>query len=591
MARGSHGKKGDRMASANLVRRTSEGLTDSVPHVGYLGAACWAMWVMLMYGGGLLSLTFEDASILVRAYVLSSVFLALTSASVALAGSRACKVLDDARAMACFGVAASAGTLCAIGGAAASIPLVFYVGSALTGVGTGVIALRCAMQFSQLPPRSSLIIAALMMACALVACALFITLPGEALAAVMVLLPLFATAFSFIVPRRESGCSLESSAQRMFSLKDMTLAFAIFLLVLLVFLSSGVVPFALHYEVFSVRSTSCVLMALSIMAVIVIVAALVPEGFRFERIYCAVLVALLVFYLVVAVGAVRSPHLTLFFSTASITLNVIVWGFFSCLSHAAGRLALPLFAVGRAVVTLGVSVGWLIGSYELLSIALDFLLVLGAGLVAFALVVLFLVLRCSGSLRRVPVLDDFEAATLLGCEPASAPGEDAAFEGAAAQVEAAAREGGAAREGIFGHEGGAVCEEAAACEGIAAREGAAVSSDPAASDAAGGAVGGAVGGAAGLPSAAVAESVPLRPRWRLRMLLLAEEYDLTKREAEVFVLMAKGKDAQSMAEELCVSLSTVRTHVRNIYTKCDVHSRHEFQKFVEEKSCASQDIS
>ena len=50
---------------------------------------------------------------------------------------------------------------------------------------------------------------------------------------------------------------------------------------------------------------------------------------------------------------------------------------------------------------------------------------------------------------------------------------------------------------------------------------------------------------------------------------------LTKREAEILTLMATDLSPQEMAGELFVSTVTVRTHIRSIYAKLDVHSRCE----------------
>lgn len=73
----------------------------------------------------------------------------------------------------------------------------------------------------------------------------------------------------------------------------------------------------------------------------------------------------------------------------------------------------------------------------------------------------------------------------------------------------------------------------------------------------------------------------VRPHWRIRIMRLAEEYELSSRETEVFILMAKGKNARTIADELCVSYNTARTHVRNIYTKLGIHSRPELDQLVE----------
>lgn len=60
----------------------------------------------------------------------------------------------------------------------------------------------------------------------------------------------------------------------------------------------------------------------------------------------------------------------------------------------------------------------------------------------------------------------------------------------------------------------------------------------------------------------------------------AGEYGLSKREAEVMELLILGKGVDSIAQELCISANTVRTHTKNIYKKLKVHSRAELVELV-----------
>ncbi|MEM1085008.1 MAG: response regulator transcription factor [Verrucomicrobiota bacterium] len=48
---------------------------------------------------------------------------------------------------------------------------------------------------------------------------------------------------------------------------------------------------------------------------------------------------------------------------------------------------------------------------------------------------------------------------------------------------------------------------------------------------------------------------------------------LTKREQEILVLLARGMDNRGLAEELCVSEATVKTHVSRILAKIDANDR------------------
>ena len=56
---------------------------------------------------------------------------------------------------------------------------------------------------------------------------------------------------------------------------------------------------------------------------------------------------------------------------------------------------------------------------------------------------------------------------------------------------------------------------------------------------------------------------------------LAEAFALTAREEEVLVLLMQGKKPQQIERELYVANSTVKTHIKHLYRKLDVHSRQE----------------
>ncbi len=56
---------------------------------------------------------------------------------------------------------------------------------------------------------------------------------------------------------------------------------------------------------------------------------------------------------------------------------------------------------------------------------------------------------------------------------------------------------------------------------------------------------------------------------------MAAEYGFTQREQEISLYLAKGYSTAAIAKELFVSTNTVKTHVKMIYTKLDVHSKQE----------------
>lgn len=56
---------------------------------------------------------------------------------------------------------------------------------------------------------------------------------------------------------------------------------------------------------------------------------------------------------------------------------------------------------------------------------------------------------------------------------------------------------------------------------------------------------------------------------------------LSKRENEIAGLLLQGKTTQETAEELFVSVSTVKTHIQHIYEKTGVRNRAELAQFMQ----------
>lgn len=53
----------------------------------------------------------------------------------------------------------------------------------------------------------------------------------------------------------------------------------------------------------------------------------------------------------------------------------------------------------------------------------------------------------------------------------------------------------------------------------------------------------------------------------------AEQSPLSRRETEVLEQVATGKSRKRIADELFIDLETVKSHIKNIYNKLDVHSK------------------
>ncbi len=60
--------------------------------------------------------------------------------------------------------------------------------------------------------------------------------------------------------------------------------------------------------------------------------------------------------------------------------------------------------------------------------------------------------------------------------------------------------------------------------------------------------------------------------------LQVEEATLTKREQEILDLLGEGHSYKHIAATLCLSLSTIQSHVKIIYGKLQIHSRGEIMQ-------------
>lgn len=56
---------------------------------------------------------------------------------------------------------------------------------------------------------------------------------------------------------------------------------------------------------------------------------------------------------------------------------------------------------------------------------------------------------------------------------------------------------------------------------------------------------------------------------------LSTENGLTPREAEILALIAQGRSAKYIAEELMISYNTTRTHIKHVYEKLNIHTKQE----------------
>ena len=70
---------------------------------------------------------------------------------------------------------------------------------------------------------------------------------------------------------------------------------------------------------------------------------------------------------------------------------------------------------------------------------------------------------------------------------------------------------------------------------------------------------------------------PFRDRCRA----IAEQFDLSPREAEVFTCLAKGRNAEYIQQKLFISSNTAKTHITHIYRKMGINSQQRLIDLVD----------
>lgn len=63
--------------------------------------------------------------------------------------------------------------------------------------------------------------------------------------------------------------------------------------------------------------------------------------------------------------------------------------------------------------------------------------------------------------------------------------------------------------------------------------------------------------------------------------IAAEKYGLTKREVEICHMLASGMSGKDIEQTCVISYNTVKTHVKHIYTKFDIHSQQELIELID----------
>ena len=77
-------------------------------------------------------------------------------------------------------------------------------------------------------------------------------------------------------------------------------------------------------------------------------------------------------------------------------------------------------------------------------------------------------------------------------------------------------------------------------------------------------------------------------RFKRKCAAVADTFLLSRKETEVLFLLAKGRNRAYIREELVIGDETVKSHIKSIYRKADVHSQQELIDLLERESSADE---
>ncbi len=76
---------------------------------------------------------------------------------------------------------------------------------------------------------------------------------------------------------------------------------------------------------------------------------------------------------------------------------------------------------------------------------------------------------------------------------------------------------------------------------------------------------------------------PQAPAHPIDLSLFITEHELSKREGEVLQLILEGKSNQEIADQLFVSLNTIKSHVSSVFSKTGVRRRTQLINLVQHR--------
>ena len=541
------------------LENARKGMGSVLPAVALMSPMFWIAWIELIYSGDIYLSAAQPTSLqIILAYVASTTAMALMLIVYGCFPRKVEPWLQNRWVVIGAGAAAGLATLL-------SLLTGSFVATVATGVFTSVLAARFGLLFSQVGPKAALFSIIVAQILASFVYGYVLALPAAWKPPLLCLLP-FMSAF----------CSLLDGGKLHYEvpgpMQGVTRGFLRFVVAIALFsiainIVRGFYPSTIEMDTFAeARGNSSVLFFFVKMGLACVVLFL-PTKTNLGKLCYFGFVALAFLTLPLPLFGLGSSFTLETFGCVNALLNVVTWSLFAGIAYKSGRSPVRLFGWGWGGMSLGSVVGWLIG-FGLYAAGVG-----GSMMTAIEVVLLGVMLISCVLVVTWQVVDGLfdpidEDASDEVADRSIAGREDMADSGAGGEP-------GAGGSGDAPGSGGA---PGASGAGDVPGVGASADGAPDAKSAgeAAGSTNWENGVTAGATMADDAESRPRRAgRWRRAALSMAADRGLSSRESEVFELLLKGYTKQRIAEELFIAYNTVRSHVRNIYSKCDAHSQQD----------------
>lgn len=512
------------------MNRIESGLAEFSSAFSLYSTAFWVAWITIIYSGDSIVVPLGDAyATTAQCFTISTFCLGVTLVAAAALSSRAARIISSKRALYGLALLCGCATLGVSWAGALPEPL-FYVCSAATGIATAFIALKGISLYADVSTKRSamtscfsLMIGILVYCLATVSALSF---SAEVVALETALMPLLSVFIAFVPANEDSG--IEDAASDVLS--QAFWRFVAFLAVMTFFVSTvrGFYPRLLDTAAFS-SSRGQVAVALIVMsAAICLLLARKPQNSSFGRLYYLLFVAAVLMMVPMVLFGSNASLAGVLASLSNGLLCLMAWNFLARMSYCTGMSSIRVFGFGYGMLALAMTAGFVAGDF--------FFALLADGKYVMAFLALLMV-GCGASLLLVRERD------IRACmAPTVSMIESVNF-----------AEGALEDTGQVVDDDQAVSAHGNDGEGSRDEE----------------------------MSAEESPRSGKHGRFMLKCAGICEEYGLSSRESEVFVLLAKSKEAKAIAEELFISFNTARTHIRKIYAKLGVHSRRELMELIE----------